>query len=267
MVSSPVRVQLDIVIEPETAEDLLDALEAAGDDLDRLSANVVYQRFSALQGDLQTRLGTLYYEDNGAPDVNSDGVADGPADRAFQVSFRQLIFGDAVRDVSRDFIFDGEWLVEKEITADGKRFTKRRIAPPGTDFDPFRVGSRTLIPLPLGQRKADMLARYDTVLLGPHEEIGEIPEGDPLDGLGNAHQLKLTPKAVGDGGAVDDRFSEIRLWYERGTLLPLATLAVHRNGDESVIRLAGTVKNEHVRPFVVNTEVPVGGGWIVRVEE
>ena len=229
-------------------ENLLDAIEALDAELDTLTAGVVYQRVFSLQGDQHTRYGRLDYRADPA--------------RAFALSFDRMIVDQTVRDQDQTIVFDGEWLVEREVDEEGRRFTKRRIAAPGEDFDPFRVGNQTLIPLPIGQRKADILERYRAELLPP--DVGVDANNPFLQGLIRTHQLRLTPL---DANNEEERFREIRLWYARDTLLPQLSIAMHRNGDQSLVRLTRVRANEGVDPDRITVGVPEGEGWQVRVED
>lgn len=244
---------------PLTAEELLDAVEQVDHTLDTLKATLIYQRIFALQGDMHTRQGSLYYE-RGAADgsVPADQISD--AERRFSITFETLIVGDTLRSDTQRWAFDGEWLVEE--LAEDKQFTKRRLAPPGQRMDPFRVGQSTLIPLPIGQRKAEVLARYEAESAEPYEGIDD--SHPLLAGLEQSLQLILRPR---EAFAETDKFTEIRLWYSAETFLPMASVAFDRSGDVSVVRLTQVRANTDREPALVDLSPPVGAGWQIRVED
>jgi len=107
------------------------------------------------------------------------------------------------------------------------------------------------MPIPIGQRKADILARYEAQLLEPgagledHAELAAFAAGSV--------QLQLTPRND------DDQFREVRLWYRPegdGRLLPRMARTLNRNGDESTVRLVGTRLNAEVPESLLDTRPP-----------
>ena len=246
----------------DNVDDLLTAIEAVDHDIDSLTASVIYQRMFALQRDRHTRYGSLAYLS--ADNPNSAAMQEAGFDdrRAFALTFNRIVVDDTQRTQDQTIVFDGQWLVEREIDEDGKRFTKRRIARPGQAFDPFRVGNQTLIPLPIGQRKDDILARYNAELLAPND--GVDPNNPFLAGLSRTYQLRLTPL---DPNNEEERFKEIRLWYQQGSLLPALSIAVHRNSDESLVRLTSLKLNQPIDPELLSVDEPRDDGWQVRIED
>jgi hypothetical protein len=144
----------------DDADDLLVALETADQDIRTFTAGLRYTRTFALAGDEQIRDGALYFEtvDRGGPGV--------PASRRFAVRFKSLQVGSRVETEPKEYIFDGEWLVEK--LEKSKDFIKRQVVPPGERFDPLRIGEGPF-PVPLGQRRDEVLERYEA-RLAPVEE-------------------------------------------------------------------------------------------------
>ncbi|MDX2147146.1 MAG: hypothetical protein SFZ23_06450 [Planctomycetota bacterium] len=251
-----------------TAEDLLLLLETADADLRTLQAQVVYDRTFAIQGDRQVRIGRLYFE-------SADGAARGAGDNAertsrarrFAIEFERLLVGDREENVAgakRSYIFDGEWLVEKDPSS--KLFMKRQIAPPGQPFDALRIGEGPM-PIPIGQRRADILARFDATLLPPDDGLDD-------DGLKSfvkdSVQLKLVPKAE---RMKLEKFVEIRLWYRRAEqlagkpYLPRMAKTINQDEDESVVRLIDVKLNSELPKGVISVaEPPKDAGWEVKVE-
>ncbi len=237
-----------------TADALLDALETADINLRKLSAEIMYDRTFALAGDRQIRVGELNF-------VSGEKRLG----RKFAVRFDTLIIGDSRRDEVKQYIFDGQWLVEK--TPGEKRFVKRQIVPPGQNFDPLRVGEG-FMPIPIGQRKADILKRYIATLV-PLEE--GLEDAELKSFVAGCTQLKLTPRP---DLAEEDQFSEIRLWYSGGQadakLLPRLARAVNIAEDVSLVRLINVKTNEGavIKDGAMDTTTPAAAeGWEVLVHE
>jgi hypothetical protein len=249
--------------EPAAAQDaaftdargLLEALETAADDLRSLKAEIQYDRRFLLQGDRHVRRGMLYF----AQRKREDGLG---MKRVFEVDFEVLYLGDRKEEDRQVWTFDGRWLVEKR--PDKKQFIAREVAPPGADFDPLRLGEGP-IPIPLGQEADSVLERYDATLLPMTD--GLDPKEDAslvrfVEGGAGSWQLRLEPRSE------DDDFEEIRLWYERGTLLPRMAMTTNRSGDVSVVQLAKVARNIDLPPDVFKvTPPPMGSGWDTQIEE
>lgn len=244
------------------AEDLLAALEKADEGVRTLSADVRYDRFFKLKGDRHVREGRLYFRQDAAagPDAGARKT------RAFGVHFDTLIIDDRKQDDPQVFVFDGLWFVEKRPAE--KRFTKREVARPGERFDPLRVGEGPM-PLPIGQKAADISAKYHAELREPSDGLSEEQVAG-LPFLPNTWQLRLTPHPVAvEPGKPRPReeFKEIRLWYQRDTLLPRLARTTSRGGDESFVVLLNLRTNETLPPDALDaSEPPADAGWDVQVE-
>ncbi len=236
------------------ATELLAALETADQDLNTLEAGIRYTRRMLLQGDEQIRAGTLYFERKPAAEGER-------AKRLFAIHFSELYIHPRLDVDPQEWIFDGEWLIERRPRE--KQFVKRQIAPPGETIDPLRLGEGPL-PIPIGQRAADVLARYDVELVNPR--VGLEEESESLRTfVADTWQLKLTPRTDRPD---DDDFREIRLWYDQETLLPRLAKTVNRGGDESFVQLVGLRKNKPISSTVFNIEAPPAGeGWDVEIKE
>lgn len=235
-----------------TARDLLVALERAGDTMRTLEAPVVYDRRFKLQGDRHIRRGTLYFSNQ----LNNAGERS----RAFAIVFSSLQVAGRYEDDPQTWVFDGRWLVEMRPAQ--KQFVKREVSRPGQPFDPLKIGEGPM-PIPIGQDADEILARYDAQLLPAREGLPES-WGVPAWLLGT-HQLLLTPRP---GVNEDDEFRTIRLWYEKGTLLPRMAITVNRGGDESIVYLESPKANAPLPEGMLNVkEPPAGAGWQVQIEE
>ncbi len=238
-----------LLAQPEftTPDALLDALEHADADLTDLTADLNYVRYFEISGDRQIRRGTLKFRSR-----PREGHA---PDRRFRVDFSSLEVGSTRRDERRTLIFDGEWFVDA-MHAD-RLFVKRQVVAPGTTIDPLRLGEGPF-PLPIGQKKADILAHFDASLRPAGEGI-EFP--NLAEHIAGATQLLLVPKEEGD-------LAEVRLWYARdarGSLLPRLALTVNQAGDRSFIQLLNVRRNPEVSlaEDEMSTRTPESG-WEVQ---
>lgn len=236
------------------ADELLVALEDADRGMSSLVAQVVYQKTLVTVGDTQTRSGRLYF------------VSD-RAGRRFAIEFDTFVRGDGTIDNDPQlYIFDGQWLLDKRSR--DKRFTKKQVVPPGQKFDPLKIGEGPF-PIPVGQKRDDILARYNAELLAPEAGI-DPKDRKSLDFVKGAYQLRLVPRPDRPD---QDKFKEIRLWYradapDGGRLLPrmARTVAVGaepgEDGNTSVVRLVNVKVNTPVDPSVIDTSTPPASeGW------
>lgn len=245
-----------------TADELLAALERADRGLETLTAEVRYDRTFELQGDAQTRFGRLWFENGGER-------------RRFAILFDELLVGNVQRRQEQQFVFDGEWLVERVPSE--RRMIKQQVVPPGRSFDPLRLGSGPL-PIPIGQKREDILSRYEAELApssaGLEDQPGDGGEGARLRGfVEGSWQVVLRPRAeVAD----EEDFREVRLWYSRsssGRLLPRMARTVNRAGDVACVMLINVRLREAGGVRDAEAEVPAGlfdtrtpaDGWLVDV--
>jgi hypothetical protein len=240
-------------------DELLTKLETADKDLRTLTASIQYVKVfpDAQGGDKHTRRGTISF-------MNLDpGLATGKPRRMFAVTFNELIIDTTRRVEPRSFVFDGSWLVERDDVA--KQFFTRRVVAPGSDADPMRIGEGPL-PLPIGQRRADITGRFDVATVSPLENV---PQGEQFaklrELLADTHQLKLLPKA-GTPGARDYR--EIRLWYRTSDLIPVFAQSTTADGSKHEVFLLNTKRNEALTTETFSTAEPKkSDGWTVDVAE
>lgn len=235
-------------------DDLLNALEAAGQDLRTLTAEVRYTKSFALEGDEQTRLGVLTY-------LAEPGD---PPRRKFGVRWTELRVDDRRdTDYRHAYIFDGEWLVERLEREGQKQFIKRQVVKPGTSFDPLRLGEGPF-PVPIGQSREDILARFEAA-------CPELTEGlfdETLIQVVRAkptRQLHLTPRPHFEA---EMNLAEIRIWYRDDTMLPVLAWTRTSEGNEATVLLMRVKTNEIVPGDVLDTTTPAPGtGWDVEVSE
>ncbi|MGA0286455.1 MAG: LolA family protein [Phycisphaerales bacterium] len=195
------------------AEALLDRLERAGAQMRRFEAALTLIRFDALLEESETRLGSVLL-------VRDDADATRVA-----VVFDEFIDGAGHGEERRQhWVYADGWL--DEIDHHQKRYIRRQLVMPGEDFDPLRIGEGP-VPLPIAQRKADVLANFDVVEPPP-------PTPPMLDRLENFVALRLLPRP---GTALAEDTAHIDLFYDKESLAPLGIRVLDRNGDRDTVML------------------------------
>lgn len=256
------------------AGELLDALEEADRDVRTFTARIRYVRVFALAGDVQTRLGWLSFRTDppaeAVPNHLDPATNRAVRKRSVAVRFDTFIAGGRQDVQDRLWVFDGEWLVEKDPAE--RQFIKRRMVRPGQIFDPLRVGEGPFF-VPIGQRRNDMENFFHTELrpsshglsADDHPQQGDLFEALAAK-LTGFIQLELRPR---DGIPEVEDFELIRIWYDPQTLLPRASLTVDPLGDVDVFELFDIDINEARRPIAADAfsvKIPdPGEGYHVEV--
>lgn len=242
----------------ETAGQLLADLEQADENLTSLQARLLYTRTFFIASDQQTRLGTLRYQ------TVRDPATGEPSERRFAIEFDTLRVAERQERLRQSYIFDGEWVVEK--LPEEKQFTKRQVVPPGQRFDPLRIGEGPF-PVPIGQRREDVLARFEASLAEPGDGLEDHAALAKFATEREFVQLLLRPRP---GTPEAEDFDEIRVWYDPGTpsFIPRIARTVDAQLDESLVVLAEPLAiNAGVSPDAFDTTPPPPGeGWQVHVE-
>ena len=191
--------------EPDPVEALLDRLERSAEDLRDFQANIRYDIWDAVTEGRQTRGGELIYQVD-------------PADKSkrFAINFNSLIIDQTRWNESVRYIFAEGWVVEVDHKI--KQFIKRQIVAPGEEFDPLKLGEGPF-PLPIGQSKTEVLARFDVSLLDVPSDpfLAEMLTRRDVEGI------VLIPKP---GTPQAEKFQRVELFYDRATMLPVGINAV-----------------------------------------
>jgi len=215
---------------PATATDagsrvdaFLSELEKSGATIETLSGGLAVEKFDALVEETERRFGRVVVD-------RKDGK------RRFAIYFDEFVDGSGRSDRSVDhWIYADGWLTEQDFR--NRSFTKRQIVPPGEQFDPLAIGEGP-IPIPIGQKKAEVLARFEVT-------EGEMPIDIPLIGaIKNAAALRLVPKP---GTPMAKDTASIELFYDRTSLAPTGVVIREKNGNRTVARIANPVVNGEVK--------------------
>jgi hypothetical protein len=233
-----------VVDAPNPAGLLLDRLERSHADLRDFQADVVYQKWDNVLKRPELRSGEVLFQ------VKPDGT------KRFAILLEKLIIRNRSREHRKHYVFDGSWLVEIDYKA--KLFIKRQIVPPGRQFDPLKLGEGPF-PLPVGQPKAEVLARFNVrTLNAPRDEtLAERLAGRPVEGL------LLIPKP---GTPQADEFDEVELFYDPESLLPIGVIATETNGDRKTVTLRNLKRNAGVDESKLSVEQPdPREGWRIDI--
>jgi len=228
----------------DPVEAVLADLELAAGELSAFTADVVYINDEALLGRRETRMGNLIYRVD--PDTGK---------ASFAVLFESLVIGTTRRDRTKHYIFNDGWVAE--VDYESKQFISRQIVAPGREFDPLKLGEGP-IPLPIGQSRHDVLARFDVTLIDP-------PDSGPLANLDNVHGLRLVPKP---NVAEADEYQYVKLFYDRTTRLPIGIETLQTNDDRSFVRLRQVQHNPKLTEQQLqqlSIEAPDPSEWAIDV--
>ena len=246
----------DLAVAPAAAdvEALLDRLEHSADDLKNFRAKVRYDKWEAFLESRQIRGGELVYE-----------VDECDGSKRFAITFTQLVVDDARLDQRKEYIFDGGWFVEKDH--EQKLFIKRQIVAPGEVFDPLKLGEGPF-PLPIGQPKDEVLARFDVKLLNASSD----PQLQSLMSGLETQGLELTPKP---GTPEAEDFHRVELFYDSTTLLPVGIVIFDAKAfdaddpdgrDRSMAFMFDHQRNQGVDAAAIDITTPkADSGWRIDV--
>ena len=227
---------------PDPVDELLEKLERAADDLRDFSANIRYDKWDAVLERTEIRTGKVIYQ-----------VDQADGSKRFAILLERLIVGNRARNQRKHYIFDGSWLVE--IDHDAKVFIKRQIVAPDKQFDPLKLGEGPF-PLPIGQPKDEVLARFDVQRI-------DAPKEGLLKNLSDVYGLRLTPKP--NTPEAED-FQRVDLFYDRQTLLPTGINVLEVNGDHKTVRLRNLRRNQGVDEDKLSIKTPdPKQGWHIDV--
>lgn len=238
----------DTVVPPSPVVQWLDKLEARGKDLHSLAADVVYIKANELTGD-EVRTGKVDYRAVAKPEHPS---------ARFVVDFQRLIIDNAARNVRRQFVFDGSWLVEKDH--ERKFFQKRQIVAPGEAFDPLDIDGP--FPVPIGQKREEIMSRFDVTII-EDDNAAELAKSLGLDAP--PLHLRLVPKA--DDANVQGRknFQRVDLWIDRDRLVPVQ-VTTKEKASTTTVTLRKVVLDKADNDDAFDTTPPKAGeGWRVEI--
>ena len=239
--------------EPDPVEDLLDRLERSSADLRDFQARIRYDIWDAVTEEKQIRSGELIYQVD--PDDGS---------KRFAILFDTFIFGNRREKEAKHHIFADGWLVE--IDHERKQFIKRQIVAPGKTFDPLKLGEGPF-PLPIGQPKNEVLARFDVKLLDAPSDpfLAKMLTDRDVQGM-VLFPKPNTPEA--------DKFQRVELFYDREMLLPIGLNAVAADAidpddpnsrNRKMVLLSNLKRNQGVDESMLSIAEPDKRQWDIDI--
>ncbi len=215
---------VDSTAQFQSTDAMLSALEKAGDTIRSLRANVIYDRVDAVSENRERRTGQIVLTQD-SQQLKS---------RTLAIMFDQFIdaSGHASPQTQR-FVFHGGWLFEFDDAR--HQLIARELVPPGEQLDPLRIGEGP-VPIPIGQKKDEVLRRFEV-------QLAPLPEQPLLKRLVNIQGLVMRPKL---NAGVDPDLAEIYVWYDLGTLMPVAVAATTKGGDQKILLLTKLELNKEL---------------------
>ncbi|MCP4835481.1 MAG: hypothetical protein GY895_12050 [Phycisphaera sp.] len=223
--------------EVETVLDLIDR-QSAG--LKTYRGRVSMENYDDLADESERRFGRVWLV----------SPADGdPTGRQAAVVFERLVESNGrMRERTEHWVYrDG---VLSDYDHEAKRLVRRRIADPGDKRDPLRLGEGP-IPIPIGQRKTDIVAAFDVT------KASAVPArlaGKPDGVVG----IRLVPKS-GTKLATDGDMVSIDYWVRAIDGEPVAIEVIEKDRDRVAIRFFESTFNagidEEARRWLVAPDV------------
>ena len=227
------------------ADALLTAVERTADSLRDFRANITLETTDDVTGDTERRLGQLVF-------VQEEGK---PATRRFAVVFEKFIDGSGRMDERPvRYIYADGWLTEADFKQ--RTLVRRQLARAGEQYDPLKPGEGP-VPLPIGQRRADVLARFDASLATAPDSALLLKSARPMVGV------RLKPKP----GMADRDLVEASVWYDAQSLVPVGVEAQRKSG-RTVVSLRDATMNGGIsdaQQALLSLAEKVTTGW--RVDE
>jgi hypothetical protein len=221
-----------------TVDDILNNVENA--DVSSVTATVAYTKTDPILNRREIRTGKVLFR------------MDEDSKREAAILFDTLIIGRRKETSTKHYIFSGRWMAE--IDHGKKQFIKRELVAPGQEgIDPFELGSGP-IPLPIGQTRESILAKFNVVKT-------DIPEHGSLSKLNdNVIGLRLTPKTK-------DEWESIDLFYDPATWLPVGVQTIETDGTIRISRLTNVSLNALTaeEAQLLNMELPNPKEWSIDV--
>lgn len=210
---------------------LLEKIEAASAKLTTLETRVRYTRLQGLTGDEQQRFGDFYYT-----------AGDDETPTRFAVRFDRLVIDDRARPMQTWFIFDGNWLLERDH--DNKTAVRRELVPKGAKrSDTLNMGEGQM-PIPLKLRADEVLKQY---------RVDQLKDTQLKEQT--LHHLKLTPRKGGKDA------TPMELWFDSKTLL-MQKVVTQEDGDEIELLFPTPKLNPEIDRDVFDTTLPnQEDGW------
>ena len=215
-----------------SVDDVLQQLHTRGKDLKTLAADVTLKTADTGLGDpdWDTRTGTIVVQ-------RTDD-----ADTRVRATFTKRQRGKRVDDARKEFVLDGEKLIERDYQE--KRQVTRIVRKPGEKLDLFKLGEGPF-PLPIGQPPEDVKKEFDV-------KVAKPTDVDP-----SLTYIELSPKP---GRPIADKFTYVLVGVNKDGW-PAFVETLDKNGTNTTrAELSNIRTNADVDPKVFDLE-PIGDDW------
>lgn len=225
---------------PPEVEAVLDLVDRQSAGLKTYRGRISMENYDDLADESERRFGRVWLV----------SAADGdPTGRQAAVVFERLVESNGrMRERTEHWVYrDG---ILSDYDHEAKRLVRRRIVDPGDKRDPFRLGEGP-IPIPIGQRKTDIVAAFDVT------KASAVPArlAGKTDGVVG---IRLVPKS-GTKLAADGDMVSIDYWVRATDGEPFAIEVVEKDRDRVAIRFFESTFNagidEEARRWLVAPNV------------
>ena len=224
--------------EASSADEVLDALDARGRDLQQFVANVKLTEVDDATQDSSERSGRVWYHKRDGND-------------RIRVTFDQKAEGRFNKPDKIEYLLDGGWLVDRDYK--NAIEVKRQVLRPGEKVNLLKLGEGPF-PLPIGQPKEDVHREFEV----SKSPAGEGPKGAP--------HITLKPR---EGTRLARKFNTIEVWVDPATHMPVRIEALDVN---ETTRRVTELKDIKVNPAPALTDKDFAlpkineGDWELRTE-
>ena len=183
-------------------DDILDALDRRGDELNDFTANVTLADTDTSVGNETKMSGKMWMQ------------RVGPDDARLRVLFdRKQVNDQQAKGERQEFMLAGGMLTERNYV--DRKEIRRQVLQPGQKMNLLKLGEGPF-PLPLGQDKSDVHKIFEVKKIAPAND----------DPPGTIH-VQLTPKPASQFA---DRFATIDFWVDPQTRMPVRIVTMDPNG-------------------------------------
>lgn len=184
---------------------ILDRLEVKGRAIEGLRCKLIYKYVTVEPVEDETvKEGVLLF-------------ARGKPNARFLIQFNKMIADGVVSRHGELFLFDGQWLTERNDKA--KTVTRRQIARKGEHMNPFELGKGPF-PLPFGQKREEILRQFDV-------SLKKFELGDPL----RTRHLHCIPRP---SSALAERYRRVEIYVDQRLDLPIRIVCERVSDDNRI---------------------------------
>lgn len=198
---------------------VVELVDAHGAGLRTFASRIRMDSYDDLAAETERRFGRVWLE------TASEADALRSRRNAAVVFERTVEDSGRSRELLEHFVYrDG---VLHDYDHEAKLLVRRRLVRAGEDRDPLRLGSGS-IPIPVGQRKADLLASFE-IAAASDPPPNLVPDGTPHRGV------RLVPR-TGTRLAVEGKTRFIEYWVAPEDGGPIAVQVTESDGDRVAVR-------------------------------